>query len=255
MGTFEPQFKFPLSIWQKNKYNVQVKITDAKTAQFFYFCHIHNWMSGKIFVTNADGTARTATATYPTFYDPVKLSDEDTKCGYTPAPHYGDVSGPGAFGYSKVSGESMCMEKEAVCGATTEFSACLEQVDCHMTVNMKVTHAPAGNEIITFMRQMIPHHQNAVNMVKVLMKTSPAEIKMVETDADLIADETSPFLFELLQDIINTQNGQIMSMYDYLKTKNQIVYDSTCSGVSSASGVSPMWAFVLATASVAVFII
>jgi len=57
--------------------------------------------------------------------------------------------------------------------------------------------------------------QNAVNMVKVLLKTSAAEIDKIETDVDLVQDETSPFLSELLQNIMNTQNGQIMSVCKY----------------------------------------
>ena len=155
LDTYEPQFKLPLPVWQNNKYNVQVKITDSKTAQFFYFCHIHNWMSGKIIVTNADGTARKPLASQgdDTFYPPIVLSAEDEKCGFTPDPHYGDIAGPVAFGANE------CMEKEAVCGKATEFSECLEKVDCHMTVNMKVTHEPTSDSIVTFMRQMIPHHQ------------------------------------------------------------------------------------------------
>ena len=47
--------------------------------------------------------------------------------------------------------------------------------------------------------------QNAVNMVKVLLKAAPKAID--EVDA-----EPEPFLNELLQDIMNTQNGQIMTV-------------------------------------------
>ena len=151
LDTYEPQFKFPLATWQKNKYNVHVKVTDTGTAEFFYFCHIHSYMSGKIIVTNADGTARTKSPSVTAnFYPPVTLSDKDKKCGYTPAPNYGDKHGPGKW---------TCTEKEAVCGTEDTFHECLEDVDCAMTVNMRVSHTPNDNMIVTFMRQMIPHHQ------------------------------------------------------------------------------------------------
>ena len=62
------------------------------------------------------------------------------------------------------------------------------------------TTANHASKIQTFMQQMIPHHQNAVNMAKLLLKQSTqAEIDAVEdledTRASLASDEE--FLMDL----------------------------------------------------------
>lgn len=61
----------------------------------------------------------------------------------------------------------------------TNFNTCLKAVDCHMHEQMRVT-PDNSNEIITFMHQMIPHHENAVNMAKTLLKVPAAA-----ADADI----------------------------------------------------------------------
>lgn len=53
----------------------------------------------------------------------------------------------------------------------------------------------------TFMRQMIPHHANAVSMAKVLLKHS-----------DVLTDDVAA----LARAIINVQNAQIQDMQAYL---------------------------------------
>jgi len=54
---------------------------------------------------------------------------------------------------------------------------------------------PDSNIIVTFMQQMIPHHQNAVNMAKLLLKQ--------ETPAKITAADAG--LEDILNNIINTQ--------------------------------------------------
>ena len=70
---------------------------------------------------------------------------------------------------------------------------------------MQVTAAagPDG-KTVTFMHQMIPHHQNAVNMAKMLLRTEPGD------------DE----LESMLREIINSQNMQITYMRGWLADKN-----------------------------------
>ena len=58
---------------------------------------------------------------------------------------------------------------------------------------------------------MIPHHQNAVNMAKILLKTSR---DLIDSKDAQLGDDA--FLNELFQNIINTQNKQIMKMHQYL---------------------------------------
>ena len=52
-------------------------------------------------------------------------------------------------------------------------------LDCHMNYNMKSILANS-DPIVTFIHQMIPHHQNAVNMAKALLKTNTLD----STDED-----------------------------------------------------------------------
>jgi hypothetical protein len=61
---------------------------------------------------------------------------------------------------------------------------------------------------------MIPHHQNAVNMAKALLKTG-------ELNCDNLEDETDDCVMEtILYDIVNGQNAQIQSMRAILEGEN-----------------------------------
>ena len=67
-------------------------------------------------------------------------------------------------------GQSLCAGHDFLCGDDLDstFNTCMEAIDCKMHVHMAV-HTDA-DPIKTFMRQMIPHHQNAVAMSKALLK-------------------------------------------------------------------------------------
>ncbi|EKX41142.1 hypothetical protein GUITHDRAFT_112878 [Guillardia theta CCMP2712] len=219
LETYESHFQdHSLSLWARNKYSVLLRIEDEATAEIYYFCHVHRarWMSGKIIVVNPDGTPRKNQQDV-VLYSPTVLSRDDEVCGTPPAPEYGDNDGPAKF-------IGKC-ETKALCGPATTFKRCMEGVDCHMNYNMRVTHT--DDPISTFMRQMIPHHQNAVNMAKVVLKLDKEHVR--DVDKQLGGDA---FVENLLLDIINTQNMQIMMMHSYLvwKTKQgePEVYDQEC---------------------------
>ena len=65
------------------------------------------------------------------------------------------------------------------------------------------------------MQQMIPHHENAVNMAKLLLKQSTQE------ELDAVED-----LEDILHDIINTQNFQIHQFRNYLNPDGNLLQDS-----------------------------
>merc|ERR1712086_1141494 len=71
------------------------------------------------------------------------------------------------------------------------------------------------DKIVTFMQQMIPHHVNAINMAKLLMKHASAEVAEVED------------LEGILLDIINTQNFQVHQFRNYLNAAGKLMEDST----------------------------
>merc|ERR1719464_474414 len=70
----------------------------------------------------------------------------------------------------------------------------------------------AEKESVLFIHQMIPHHQNAVNMAKALLKTGT-----VECDDIMNEDDPNCDLQRVLRDIVVTQNNQIQVMQAYLK--------------------------------------
>ena len=54
----------------------------------------------------------------------------------------------------------------------------MQGVDCAMNEGMFGESIPEHHSpLITFMEQMIPHHLNAVNMAKLLMKTDPNAVR------------------------------------------------------------------------------
>mmetsp|Transcript_12199 Transcript_12199/g.20639 ORF Transcript_12199/g.20639 Transcript_12199/m.20639 type:complete len:124 (-) Transcript_12199:82-453(-) len=69
------------------------------------------------------------------------------------------------------------------------------------------TGSSAGSEVALFIHQMIPHHQNAVNMAKALLKTNKLNCPdiTVQFSPDCIMES-------ILREIVNGQNFQIQLM-------------------------------------------
>jgi uncharacterized protein (DUF305 family) len=94
------------------------------------------------------------------------------------------------------------------------FAECIDAMDCAMMSGM-TTGVMASDEAALFIHQMIPHHQNAVNMAKTLLKSE----KLV--CADLTDEDNQDCILEgILREIINGQNHQIQLMNGYLKAKD-----------------------------------
>merc|ERR1719311_1805029 len=103
-------------------------------------------------------------------------------------------------------------------------------LDCHMNYNMKSILANS-DPIVTFIHQMIPHHQNAVNMAKALLKTNTLDT----------SDEGDQEMEHMMWAIINGQNFQIHQMQDYLAEKNYVESD-ICEPEASAPSPAPVFA-------------
>lgn len=69
----------------------------------------------------------------------------------------------------------------------------------------------AQDERALFIYQMIPHHENAVNMAKALLPSTPCNDLTNEDDPNCIMQVIS-------REIINTQNFQIQTMRKVLET-------------------------------------
>ena len=91
-------------------------------------------------------------------------------------------------------------------GVVGQFAGCLDSMNCAMTAGM-TTNVNQGSAAALFLHQMIPHHQNAVNMCKALFHTK-------ELKCDDVTDEDDPHcvLTALCYEIINVQNFQIQNM-------------------------------------------
>ena len=97
-----------------------------------------------------------------------------------------------------------------------------------MNYNMKSILANS-DPIVTFIHQMIPHHQNAVNMAKALLKTNTLDA----------SDEDDREMEHMMWAIINGQNFQIHQMQDYLAAKSYAESDICESTPSMAPIFAP----------------
>mmetsp|Transcript_20472 Transcript_20472/g.38499 ORF Transcript_20472/g.38499 Transcript_20472/m.38499 type:complete len:317 (-) Transcript_20472:872-1822(-) len=197
LDTYEPQFAADRETWQLNKYNVKLTITDSATATFFYFCHIHEWMSGRILVSD-DGTVAGIRSQNGAGDVQLYASDVqkpgDIECGTTNSPNYRDALDPAAYTMES----DFCRGRTYLCDISSTFGRCMASIDCQMHTEMRV-FSNATNPVVTFMHQMIPHHQNTVNMAKILLKQGGS-----------LDDETEA----LLWNIINTQVAYVCNSCD-----------------------------------------
>jgi Domain of unknown function (DUF305) len=91
-------------------------------------------------------------------------------------------------------------------GGLANFSSCIEAMNCHMLVGM-TTNSESESPTALFIHQMVPHHQNAVNMAKALLKTGKVVCDDLTNETDGCTMET------ILRDIVNSQNYQVQVMY------------------------------------------
>jgi hypothetical protein len=167
----------------------------------FYMCNVHNNMAGRIKVYE-NGAPLNSEDTPALLKEPDVVSAYDQSCGTV-----------GVGDYTRSSGK--CPADAFICTEGDEtpeqllFGECMYALDCHMNYNMKSILANS-DPIVTFIHQMIPHHQNAVNMAKALLKTNTLDA----------SDEDDREMEHMMWAIINGQNFQIHQMQDYLAAKS-----------------------------------
>jgi len=194
LDTYEPQFFFPRDAWMDNKYQVNLTITDPNVKEIFYFCHIHNKMSGRIKIVGGNDLSAVQDKE---LYEPPVASAFDAMCGTSDTAAFRDKA-------------TYCPGTRFLCGDTeSEFVQCMEAIDCKMNYEMRINNFEA-DPVVTFMHQMIPHHANAVNMAKILLKQ----------EATHTLDEDTK---NMLLDIVNGQNAQMTFMRGWLVDKNYSV--------------------------------
>jgi hypothetical protein len=162
----------------------------ATQSKIYYFCHIHKAMSA---IINVVGGA----------------SKEPEYAGQLiPAPMRGPLDKEcGTTGLEGWDSSPTCFRRSHICGSTSaSFNKCMAAADCKMQAEMSVGDA---NPINAFMRQMIAHHENAVNQAKIVLKHA--------TKADAGGDgEAWDEMTGVARDIIARQNHQINYFQGYL---------------------------------------
>lgn len=139
----------------------------------------------------------------PYSYD--EASDYDKECGTYNLDEY-------QLPHAECPSKFVCDKPDAET-PVGKFANCLESMNCAMTVGM-TSNVNMDSSIALFIHQMIPHHQNAVNMCKALMKTGDID------DCGDYEDETVACTMRALcYEIINGQNFQIQTMRGVLDSE------------------------------------
>ena len=232
LDAYEPEFFNSQSWWSERASPYKVTLTipaDASYTRIYYFCHIHGGMSAEIEITGS-------TATSTTVIDAASLGDmteAEALAIYTgivasdqPAIETFDhVCGTHNSKYSPVW-STTCGGAHFLCGAgaTGTYADCLQAIDCKMHHDMAISVPSADtSKFATFARQMIPHHQNAVSMSKVLLKHGTSS----DYPADGTEDQDKAWAEGLAREIINVQNFQIQSMQGWLESNAGLAGTST----------------------------
>lgn len=167
----------------------------------FYWCHIHGFMGGRIkLLKNGELINKMNFPIHKLYFAPPSAYDRE--CGT-----YGlkDFQLP----HPECPHRFVCNVNDVTSSSISSFASCLESMNCHMFAGM-TTYSTQGN-VALFLQEMIPHHQNAVNMAKSLLK------KWEEMCADLGTSDTDDCIMEgILRSIVNSQNAQIQLMRDLL---------------------------------------
>mmetsp|Transcript_30403 Transcript_30403/g.29301 ORF Transcript_30403/g.29301 Transcript_30403/m.29301 type:complete len:411 (-) Transcript_30403:147-1379(-) len=234
LDVYEPKFKHPISEWvEDGKFSVKLTFDDDeyKNRDFFYFCHIHHGMSGRFKLIDSDGKALYAADTPDLGYDYQVPGAFDTECGTYGLDNF-------QLPHGECPSQFVC-GKDTVSAPVKAFSTCIEAMDCHMMVGMTSNVMSNGSDkdsmMALFIHQMIPHHQNAVNMAKALLFKK--QLKCVE---GVESDDCE--LDYILRDIVNVQNAQIQTMKNIL-TNQKYKQEDDCNvpirASRSAADTSP----------------
>jgi len=200
---YEPQFFYPLLDWLgAETYKVALYYPEDNDFEkdFFYFCHIHQFMTGRIKFVDAAGAPLYPDDVPEIPYPYQTLGPYDMSCGSSGLE---DFQLPNA----QCPDRFVCNRPE---GAVGKFAECIDSTNCAMLAGM-TTNVYDDNALALFSHQMIPHHQNAVNMCKSLLISGEADCADLENEEDAAC-----ILNVICQEIINVQNAQIQAMYGVL---------------------------------------
>lgn len=212
LDVYEPEFFANVIDWKSaGIYEIALKFdVDDFTQDIFYFCHIHQFMTGRIKFVNSDGVKLEAEDLPEIPYSYDEPSEYDKSCG--------------TFGLDKFQLPHPECPKRFVCDAPDmstsagKLADCIDSMNCAMTAGM-TTNVHMDSSIALFIHQMIPHHQNAVNMCKSIMVSGDIDCEDMTDE-----DDSACVMRALCYEIINVQNFQIQTMKGVLDGEG---YDET----------------------------
>lgn len=226
LDEYEPEFFFNALTWNSAEYSVALKFdVDDFTDDIFYFCHIHEFMTGRIkFVdeNNVPLNHKGDTPEIPYNYYDDAPSEYDKSCGTFNLANF-------RLPQQECPSMFVC-DKPSIDTPVGKFADCLESMNCAMTMGM-TSYVNNNSAIALFIHQMIPHHQNAVNMCKALMKSGDIECSGIGSDED----DHRCIMRRLCFGIINNQNHEIQIMRGVLESSNYDAEDDCKVHVNSGS--------------------
>jgi len=165
---------------------------------------IHQFMTGRIKFVDENGMQLNENDSPDIPYEYDVPSDYDKTCGTYNLESY-------RLPHPECPSKFVC-GKPGTDSPVGRFADCLDSMNCAMAVGM-TSNIHMNSAIALFIHQMIPHHQNAVNMCKALMKTGE-----IECDDMLNEDDDSCIMRRLCYGIINSQNHEIQIMRGVLES-------------------------------------
>lgn len=216
---YEPKFFHSPSEWATyGTFNVDLTVPEDHDEDIFYFCHIHEFMSGRIKLMKDGEIIKYENVPEIPYEQEYQSSSFDKECGTM---HLGDFQLP----------HPECPHKFICDGnSVSQFATCLEAMNCAMMVGM-TTYVEDKNDgdVALFNHQMIPHHENAVNMAKTMLKNGNLSCD------DITGDSTDCQMTRIMYEIVNNQNFQIQVMRGILENDGFSEYNDCKVNINSKS--------------------
>jgi Domain of unknown function (DUF305) len=225
---YEDFFFLDMASWTGlGTFSIKLKFDDESYAakDIFYYCRVHQYMAGRIKLLK-NGVPVNAEDDPPMYFAMETQSEFDKMCGT-----YG--LGPFQLPHPQCPERFICDVDDRMRG----FVSCIEAMDCHMLVGM-TTKVTSGSELALFIHQMIPHHQNAVNMARALLHAG-------FLPCDDLTNTEDPYCIMqgLLYSIVAGQNHEIGIMSNVLARLNYPQTDECevlVAGLHESSGLEAM---------------
>ena len=161
LEVYDSFFRRNIHEWaQFGTFSIQFTITDPELAtDMFIYCHIHEWMAGRIKVTkngNVINELDVPTLGFEYDYNTPLMSDFDRECGTFGLEPFQTPGNPHCPNYFVCDKDDPSVSPEMA-----KFSTCIDAMNCHMLGGM-TTGIKAHDERALFIHQMIPHHQVSI---------------------------------------------------------------------------------------------